>query len=108
MSRPGADAAAGPNGSIAHAEMHLGPGTTVPKSRVPETEFGMKSPRALGGINQCLYVPVEIPTRTMSALRQAVPRSSFSRRTWTMERATTWLGIATEARAASGTVCPRQ
>jgi uncharacterized glyoxalase superfamily protein PhnB len=25
------------------------------------TEFGMKSPGALGGINQCLYVTVEDP-----------------------------------------------
>lgn len=51
----------GPDGTIAHAEMHLGAGTIMPKSPMPETEFGMKSPRALGGINQCLYVTVENP-----------------------------------------------
>jgi hypothetical protein len=43
------------------AEMHLGPGTIMPKSPMPETEFGMKSPRALWAINQCLYVAVEDP-----------------------------------------------
>lgn len=51
----------GPDGTIAHAEMHLGPGTIMPKSPMAETEFGMRSPRALGGINQCLYVAVEDP-----------------------------------------------
>jgi uncharacterized glyoxalase superfamily protein PhnB len=51
----------GPDETIAHAEMHLGPGTIMPKSPMAETEFRMKSPRALGGINQCLYVAVEDP-----------------------------------------------
>lgn len=51
----------GPDGTIAHAEMHLGPGTIMPKSPMAESEFAMKSPRALGGINQCLYVAVEDP-----------------------------------------------
>ncbi len=51
----------GPNGTIAHAEMHLGAGTIMPKSPMAETEFRMKSPRALGGINQCIYVTVEDP-----------------------------------------------
>jgi len=51
----------GPNGTIAHAEMHLGAGTIMPKSPMPEAEFGMKSPRALAGIHQCLYVAVEDP-----------------------------------------------
>ncbi len=51
----------GPDGTIAHAEMHLGPGTIMPKSPMPETEFAMQSPRALGGINQCLYVAVKDP-----------------------------------------------
>jgi uncharacterized glyoxalase superfamily protein PhnB len=51
----------GPDGTIAHAEMHLGPGTIMPKSPMAETEFGMMSPRALRGINQCLYVAVDDP-----------------------------------------------
>lgn len=51
----------GPDGTIAHAEMHLGPGTIMPKSPMAETQFAMKSPRTLGGINQCLYVAVEDP-----------------------------------------------
>jgi uncharacterized glyoxalase superfamily protein PhnB len=51
----------GPAGTIAHAEMHLGPGTIMPKSPMAETEFRMKSPRALGGITQCLYVTVDDP-----------------------------------------------
>jgi uncharacterized glyoxalase superfamily protein PhnB len=51
----------GPDGTIAHAEMHLGPGTIMPKSPMAETEFGMQSPRRLGGINQCLYVAVKNP-----------------------------------------------
>jgi uncharacterized glyoxalase superfamily protein PhnB len=51
----------GPHGTIAHAEMHLGPGTIMPKSPMNEAEFRMKSPRALGGIHQCLYVAVDDP-----------------------------------------------
>jgi uncharacterized glyoxalase superfamily protein PhnB len=47
----------GPNGTILHSEMHLGPGTIMPKSPMPE--FGMKSPRALSGVHQCLYVVIE-------------------------------------------------
>ena len=49
----------GPEGTIAHAELHLGPGTIMLKS--PMIEFAMKSPQALGGINQCLYVAVDDP-----------------------------------------------
>jgi uncharacterized glyoxalase superfamily protein PhnB len=57
----------GPAGTIAHAEMHFGAGTIMLKSPVPQSEFGMSpgefgmSPRALGGINQSLYVAVEDP-----------------------------------------------
>ena len=51
----------GPGATIVHAEMHLGTGTIMPKSSTAEAEFGLKSPRALGGINQCLYVAVEDP-----------------------------------------------
>lgn len=51
----------GPAGTIAHAEMHLGPGTIMPKSPMAETEFRMESPRTLGGITQCLYVTVDHP-----------------------------------------------
>lgn len=51
----------GPDATIAHAEMHLGTGTIMPKSPMAETEFGLNSPRALGGINQCLYVAVKDP-----------------------------------------------
>jgi uncharacterized glyoxalase superfamily protein PhnB len=50
---------AGPDGTIAHAEMHLGAGTIMPKSPMPE--YGMRSPRDLGGIHQALYVAVEDP-----------------------------------------------
>src|SRR3981189_57382 len=50
---------AGPDGSIAHAEMHYGCGTFMPKS--PMNDFGMKSPRVLGGVSQCLYITVEDP-----------------------------------------------
>ena len=41
--------------------MHLDVGTIMPKSSTPEKEFGMQSPRALGGTTQCLYVTVEDP-----------------------------------------------
>lgn len=52
---------AGPNGTIAHAEMHLGAGTVMPKSPMVEDAYRMQSPRALGGVNQCLYVTVDDP-----------------------------------------------
>ena len=59
----------GPDGSIAHSEMHFGPVTIMPKS--PVTEFGMQSPRTLGGISQCLYVTVENPNAHCERARAA-------------------------------------
>ena len=61
----------GPNGTIAHAEMHLGAGTIMPKSAMAETEFRMKSPRSLGGINQCIYVTVDNPDAHYAHARAA-------------------------------------
>jgi uncharacterized glyoxalase superfamily protein PhnB len=49
----------GPEGTIAHSEMYLGAGTIMPKSPMPEAGYGLRSPRALGGVSQCLYVAVE-------------------------------------------------
>lgn len=49
----------GPDGTIAHSEMHYGAGTIMPKSPMADSEFGMKSPRTLGGVNQVIYVTVE-------------------------------------------------
>jgi len=54
------DVIKGPNGTIAHAEMHYGAGTIMPQSPLEESEFGM-SPQALGGVTQRLYVAVEDP-----------------------------------------------
>jgi uncharacterized glyoxalase superfamily protein PhnB len=51
----------GPDGTIAHAEMHLGAGTIMPKSPMAEAEYRTMSPRALRGISQCLYVTVDDP-----------------------------------------------
>jgi uncharacterized glyoxalase superfamily protein PhnB len=50
----------GPDGTIAHAEMHYGPGTIMLKSATTETLFG-RSPRTLGGINQSIFVAVDDP-----------------------------------------------
>jgi uncharacterized glyoxalase superfamily protein PhnB len=50
----------GPDGTIAHAEMHYGPGTIMPKSATSDTTFGV-SPRSLGGVNQCIFVAVDDP-----------------------------------------------
>lgn len=51
----------GPNGTIAHAEMHLGAGTIMPKSPMAEAGIEMKSPRSLGGVSHCSYVAVDNP-----------------------------------------------
>lgn len=59
----------GPNGSIAHSEMHYGDVTIMPKS--PMVELGMKSPRTLGGISQCLYLTVDDPDAHCSRARAA-------------------------------------
>lgn len=59
----------GPDRSIAHAELHLGPGTVMPKS--PMAEFGMKGPRQLGGLNQTVYVAVEDPDAHYERARAA-------------------------------------
>jgi len=50
----------GPGGTIAHAEMHYGPGTIMPKSATADTAAGL-SPRSLGGITQCIFVAVADP-----------------------------------------------
>jgi uncharacterized glyoxalase superfamily protein PhnB len=50
----------GPDETIAHAELHYGPGTIMVKSTTTETLWGT-SPRTLGGINQSLFVAVEDP-----------------------------------------------
>lgn len=49
----------GPDGTIAHAEMHYGPGTIMPKS-AGEEMFG-RSPRSLGGVSQAVFVAVKDP-----------------------------------------------
>jgi uncharacterized glyoxalase superfamily protein PhnB len=59
----------GPDGTIAHAEMHVGFGTIMPKSPMPE--FGMRSVRALGGIHQCIYVHVDDPDAHCARARAA-------------------------------------
>ena len=51
----------GADGTIAHAEMHYGAGTIMPKSAVAKDAFALKSPRALHGLSQCLYVTVDDP-----------------------------------------------
>jgi len=59
----------GPDGTIAHAEMHLDGGTIMPKS--PVAEFALKSPRALSGIHQCIYVTVVDPDAHCQRARSA-------------------------------------
>jgi uncharacterized glyoxalase superfamily protein PhnB len=49
----------GADGTIAHAEMHYGAGTIMPKSAVADGAFSLTSPRTLQGLSQCLYVTVE-------------------------------------------------
>jgi uncharacterized glyoxalase superfamily protein PhnB len=44
-----------PDGTIAHAELRLGPGVIMLGS-AREDDLGMKSPRTLGGVNQSVYV----------------------------------------------------
>jgi uncharacterized glyoxalase superfamily protein PhnB len=50
----------GPHGSIAHAELHYGPGTVMVKSATDDALWGT-SPRHLGGISQSVFVAVEDP-----------------------------------------------
>lgn len=50
----------GPDGTIAHAELHYGPGTIMVKSATREALWGT-SPRKLGGTNQSVFVAVEDP-----------------------------------------------
>lgn len=51
----------GPDGTIDHAEMHFGAGTIMLEGPLPETEYRLKSPQALGGASQMIYVTVEDP-----------------------------------------------
>lgn len=59
----------GADGRIVHSEMHYGDVTIMPKS--PMIEMGMKSPRALGGISQRLYVTVDDPDTHCDRARAA-------------------------------------
>jgi uncharacterized glyoxalase superfamily protein PhnB len=45
----------GPDGTIAHAQLKLGPGVIMLGS-AREDSLGMKSPRELGGVNQSIYI----------------------------------------------------
>lgn len=46
-----------PDGTIAHAELRLGPGRIMLGS-AREDFMGMKNPRKLGGINQSIYIAI--------------------------------------------------
>ena len=48
---------AGPDGTIAHAQLKIGPGIVMLGS-AHEDQFGMKTPRELGGVNQSIYVAI--------------------------------------------------
>jgi uncharacterized glyoxalase superfamily protein PhnB len=48
----------GPDGSVAHAELRLAPGAVVMLGSAGNEAFG-KSPRALGGISQTVYVALQ-------------------------------------------------
>jgi uncharacterized glyoxalase superfamily protein PhnB len=48
----------GPNGSIAHAEMRYGDGLIMLGS-AGENDFGLRTPRELGAVNQGVYVIVD-------------------------------------------------
>ena len=45
----------GPDGTVAHAQLKIGPGIVMLGS-AREDQFGMKTPRELGGVNQSIYV----------------------------------------------------
>jgi uncharacterized glyoxalase superfamily protein PhnB len=60
----------GPGGSIAHAEMHYGPGTVMPKSASHDATFGTP-PSELGGISQTIFVAVEDPDAHCERARAA-------------------------------------
>ena len=47
-----------PDGTILHAEMRFGPGV-IALGSTKDDELGMRTPRALGGVNQGTYVYVE-------------------------------------------------
>jgi uncharacterized glyoxalase superfamily protein PhnB len=48
----------GPNGEVAHAELRFGDGMIMLGPAGPN-EFGLKTPRELGAVNQGVYVIVE-------------------------------------------------
>jgi uncharacterized glyoxalase superfamily protein PhnB len=64
----------GPDGTIAHAELHYGPGTVMVKSATGEALWG-SSPRHVGGISQSVFVAVEDPDAHHEKRRPPVPRS---------------------------------
>jgi uncharacterized glyoxalase superfamily protein PhnB len=49
----------GPEGTIAHAQLKLGPGVIMLGSAKDDDELGMKSPRELPAVNQGIYVAID-------------------------------------------------
>lgn len=60
----------GPEGTIAHAELSIGSGVIMLGSAA-DNPFGMKSPRALGGVSMSIYVAVEDPDAHYERARAA-------------------------------------
>ncbi len=52
-------AVSGPDGSIVHSELSLGPGVIMVSSAKPDK--GRLSPRSLAGVNQALCVQIDDP-----------------------------------------------
>ena len=59
----------GPDGSVIHSELSLGPGVVMVSSPKPET--GRVGPRGLGGVSQALSVFVEDPDAHYERARAA-------------------------------------
>ena len=61
----------GPDGEVYHAEMRLGPGTIMVEPATEDNEFGMRTPRSLGGVNQAVCVYVDDPDAHYERARAA-------------------------------------
>ena len=61
----------GEDGRIAHAELTFGRGMVMLGSTVRDDDFGMRSPKELGGANQGVYVVVDDPDALHERARRA-------------------------------------
>ena len=95
----------GPDGTIAHAELRFGDGMVM-LGTAGDNDFGLKTARELGAVNQGVYVIVDEIDAHYERPSSEVPRSCGRCTTTTTAHASTWSGIRKGTSGASAPIDP--